>query len=238
MFGFLSRKKPVEQVSATEYDIPSFDMKAHRREVDEIIAEVERELRANEDTETRRARLESERRIALRNEFLAGTNAVPTPIDVYALWVKLWLRQGKKVQESKGASSSWAFASEFGAMSSEEQGEARKFPKKFHSNWMPTNGSVSIPEGYGSYQMNVMVMTNATGQGMASPHRNRRGWEFGHSSVFFIERVGDGYRAYTYSTEFGGPRVDSTVMEIVRRDSIETILARLGSASRALELTA
>lgn len=165
----------------------------------------------NADSYIKSAKRDSKRQKRERAEYLQGSEAVPTPMEAYALWLTVWEdqqgRNGKKIShvgdypyENK--------ARVFGEDNTVQgDGESIKDGIKLEYNslgwkrWTPTNGNERIPAGYGSMALDLFIMPDVVPQHLgAATSDHRKGWEFGHTTVYVLERdstTPSGYRATT-----------------------------------------
>lgn len=90
-----------------------------------------------------------------KNNWLAETEAIQTPIVLEALWMELFVQKGGKINRVADI----AYSS--------------KFPLKPYTR---------IPQGFGADSMKLMILPDVIGQNMDG-HTSRQGWEFGHTNV-------------------------------------------------------
>lgn len=181
-----------------------------------------------------------------RLNFLNESQAIPTPIEAMAIWVAVWMDQGGKIDRTKFNYEKNAqmvrvikLNSIMPIMAAQEMGftftdfeildmENISYENFGHSNWTPTLEGVRVPEGYGSMKLDLLVM-NPVASVSAFPHSQRRGWEFGHSTVRILDgNIHDGFTAST--NESMKIKVPDDVYKLAtQRDAIKVLSAALAT---------
>lgn len=94
-------------------------------------------------------------------KYLEASRAVKTPVEVFALWVELFERQGGQIKHVWKAD----FAN--------------------NPSWMPTrHAGELIPTAYGATALHLVMVPHQIEQNMqATSGDSRSGWEYGHSTV-------------------------------------------------------
>lgn len=140
-----------------------------------------------------------------RKSFLAKAEAIPTPVELYALWIELYVRQGGKVARAYDRDYAQTVYVNENLTAYAENSVTAPFSYEGISwgHWTPTRNGGSIPANYGSSSMTLLILPEATGQDIF-PHTDdrREGWEWGHSKVLTIVRddaTAEGFRAETKS---------------------------------------
>ena len=129
-----------------------------------------------------------------RIEFLEQSQAIPTPVGVYALWIATFRSGGgivRDVHDTKYEATMYVYAN--GATSSEfltcfgpplPQPAVPGYDSLAIRRWMPTTTFSEIPTGYGSGSLDLLLLPNlVTGSTAPTSGDYRQGWEFGHTSV-------------------------------------------------------
>ena len=137
-------------------------------------------------------------------DYLKTSQAIPTPLEAYALWLEIYVQQGGKV--------TFAFESDYlskatvldnGAIISgkEEWTPVESYETLAWGNWTPTKSGATIPVNYGSSAMELLVLPDMVDQKLdKTSNDTRSGWEFGHTIVLTLERdssAPSGFRALT-----------------------------------------
>lgn len=153
-------------------------MKGFNRIMDELNAS-----RARSATQDRQFEIQQAARVAERNarqrqidEFLCDCQAVPAPIEAYALWLAAWISQGGRITHSRNY----------------DYGNGR--------DWMmPTRTTdLTIPTAYGAQALRLIVLAEYASVPMESTSGDRRnGWEWGHGRVLNLTSRLTGMRATT-----------------------------------------
>lgn len=174
-----------------------------------------------------------------RVSFLSASKAIPTPMDVYAIWLELYLRQGGKLARvrDRDYTTHSIVAKDMFSLEKTDQERTFSYEGIGWDRWTPTKNGGQIPENYGSYAMTLLILPEATGQEI-NPATNdwRTGWEYGHTTVLTIVRddtTKEGFRAETnkgYAISFNDVEALRASMDIyqmlakynmVRENSLE-----------------
>lgn len=136
-----------------------------------------------------------------RTKYLEDTAAVPTPMEVYALWLSVYESQGNKIPESKIPLTEYnSFSS---VISEDEELKEKRITYKSiaWNKWAPTKGEIPIPLGYGSAALEIFILPELVTQPLgATSNDNRAGWEYGHSKIYTLTQdpsSPSGYEAET-----------------------------------------
>lgn len=139
-----------------------------------------------------------------RTKYLKDAEAVPTPMEVYALWLSVYESQGNKIPESKIPLG--AYNSLGNVISDDEELKEKRITHKSIAwkRWTPTKGGTPIPPGYGSAHLEILVLSDLVDQPLDKTTNDKRpGWEYGHSIVYVLRHdpsSPSGYRAETNSS--------------------------------------
>ena len=145
-----------------------------------------------------------------REDFLINCDAVPVTSQLYAAWLVLYMSQGGKVTQSRPS----------------------KLPKPmskqdYSATYMtPQRSFATIPSGYGSSSMRLLLIRNLAGGDLSATSGDKRsGYEYGDTRVQTIELVkrigGIGLLATTnqpYMVEVFSD-VESQVEKIIQKPS-------------------
>lgn len=138
-----------------------------------------------------------------RLSFLKESHAIPTPIEIYAIWIELYARQGGKTRLVNRNYEKTAHVDERNN-SYYVDGEANT-PIAYENlgwrDWCPTQNGGQIPANYGSSAMTLLILPEVTGQSLEPAKDDwRGGWEFGHTKILSVVRDDEsitGFRAET-----------------------------------------
>jgi len=142
-----------------------------------------------------------------KGRFLERSGAISVPIELYALWLKILHQQDPQ-----------AFRSRVGF---------RDRPFETARMLMPTRYSsgARIPAGYGAVSMELLLLGPCVEY--AATHATsdwRKGWEWGHTTVFALAKDGDAFTANTNNDH--AIYIYSDVQPLLVL-SIQTLLERL-----------
>lgn len=167
---------------------------------------------------------------AERLSFLKESHAIPTPMEIYAIWIELYVQQGGETRLVKRNYSKTAHV-DAKNNTYYVDGEANT-PIAYENlgwrDWCPTQNGGQIPTNYGSSAMTLLILPEVTGQSLhAAKDDWRQGWEWGHTTVLSIVRDKNsksGFRAET-NTQYG---VDTypDVEELRKNMNLEQMLAK------------
>jgi len=182
------------------------------------------------DLEEKEWELEHQRETEERLSFLRESHAIPTPIEIYAIWIELYDRQGGKIRVSDRNYSKTAHIDERNNTYyvDDEENTAIAYENLGWKNWCPTQDGGQIPANYGSSAMTLLILPEVTGQSLTSATDDwREGWEWGHTTVLSIVRdkqAQSGFRAET-NKQYG---IDSykDVEELRKSMNLEQMLAK------------
>lgn len=163
---------------------------------------------------------DSDRMDQERTDYLRLSEAVPTPMEAYALWLSVWEsqqgRNGKKI--SNIVDSDYNTKSRIFGNRNTVKGKGESildsgtpaYDDISWDRWTPTNGNMLIPTGYGSGSLELFIMPDIVPQHMASTSGDHReGWEYGHTTVYILERDENsfsGWKATTNDRSIGSYR--------------------------------
>lgn len=187
--------------------------------------------------------LEARQRDRDRLEFLAASESVPTPMGAYAIWVELFVRQGGKVRVSQRNYTNTgvvdANRNVFFEDGVNEENTAISYENIGWSRWTPTKGGSQIPEGFGSGLLHLLVIPEVSGQEVI-PVNDRKGWEWGHTTVMTIVRDAsspNGFIAWTNNPDTIWSFLD--VEQMRKSMTLEEMMAQFGlSKAGAVEAPA
>lgn len=174
--------------------------------------------------------LEHQREADARLTFLRESQAIPTPIEIYAIWIELYSRQGGKIIVRDRNYEKTAHVDERNNTYyvDGEENTAIAYENLGWRDWCPTRNGGQIPANYGSSSMTLLVLPEVTGQSLTSATEDwREGWEWGHTTVLSVVRdnqFSSGFRAET-NKQYG---VDSykDVEELRKSMNLEQMLAK------------
>jgi hypothetical protein len=165
---------------------------------------------------------------AVRSDFLRDSAAIPTPLEIYAIWVELYERQGGTVNSSKVNFTKTMHVDERGNTYyvDGEENTAITHENTGWSHWTPTQNGGQIPALYGALSLTLLVIPEVTNQNL-NPAKDdwRGGWEWGHSAILTIVRDNTspfGFRAETNQRE---ARSYADVDKLRREVGLEKMLA-------------
>jgi hypothetical protein len=124
-------------------------------------------LRRKQDMEFRRHAEKFEKKTRKerqdRDMFLSESHAIPTPLDWYAAWLYVWLRQGGEITHPRDANM-----------------QGRRY-------WTPRLADQIIPSGHGSLSINILAIESLT-PGYAPALREN----YGHNNILWLDLTGNG----------------------------------------------
>jgi hypothetical protein len=174
---------------------------------------------AKEDKrQDRISRIQNENRIA----YLTDTEAIPTPLEVFSLWVTLYEKQGNKIESGEGNYTSVGYevpdnhpmfgGSVFGTDGNDLPPGEVSYKSRAWSKWLPTkNIDGNIPAGYGSNSMDITLFDTVDNPINLYPatEDSRAGWEYGHTTVHVIRKDDKSPYGYTALTNQTGRKTFS-----------------------------
>jgi hypothetical protein len=197
-------------------------------------AEFEREMDERKDARTR---------------YLAGTEAIVTPLAAMALWVAIWEAQtGKQVRSYdgsyraetvtilegtfKGAIMDYEGAKNMGISESDMRKHVSpSYDQLGWNHWMPTVSGYGIPEGYGSAALQLLVLPDVVDQPLTPATNDRRdGWEWGHTAVYVLAK-GKGPHGFVASSNNNFLGFSKDVVKLARSTSIRELIALLSATN-------
>lgn len=118
-----------------------------------------------------------------RVSFLKRTRSIPTPLEVYSLWVTLFEAQGGELRKRTDR-----------CFSPDLSGNRQlTYDNLSWNHWTPTKGGHKIPELFGASSMELLVLPELVDQPLAKPSReNAPGWEWGRNVVRVMYHTSDG----------------------------------------------
>lgn len=162
-------------------------------------------------------------------DFLERSRAIETPIEVFAFWLALYMKQGGKPRYIRDYnyvnSPVYTLDSNMKSVPLTTAGK----------HWTLTrNTGARIPSGYGSMALDLVLVPSVTGQDMAaSTYDDRAGWEYGHTRAYTFERGDDGQmKAVTNNDMIVSSYRD--VQALIRATPYEELKARALQALRAM----
>lgn len=191
-------KEPVEEsINFDDYDEDGYERHGNKRLTGE-------NLRKKLDRDSDRMNEE-------RADYLRLSEAVPTPMEAYALWLSVWEsqqgRNGKKI--SNIVDSDYNTKSKIFGNRNTVRGKGESildsgtpaYDDISWDRWTPTNGDMLIPTGYGSGSLELFIMPDVVPQHMMSTSGDsREGWEYGHTTVYVLERDENSFSGWKAST--------------------------------------
>lgn len=139
--------------------------------------------------------------------FVTASRAVPVPVEIYALWLALWVKQGGTV-------------SYFTECNYAEDNRVL----------MPTRSTdLLIPTAYGAQSISLLIVDRHVSVSAApTSGDDRPGWEWGHSTVMRVIEGKEGLEASTNNPRHvvGYPDV-TEVLHRMSSSSLERVAARI-----------
>lgn len=169
-----------------------------------------------------------------RVEYLEDSQAVPTPMEAYALWVAVYKSQGGEV--SRGTYNYNQLATVFGNRSRQKgtgslvDTETRyDYEDISWDRWTPTSPDVGIPAGYGSGSLEVFVLPDVVDQPLFSAtNDDRAGWEWGHTTVYTLQRDPESGKLVAWTNE-RHPQSYTDVDQYIRGKSVQELTEALSN---------
>lgn len=184
------------------------------------------------DSEELEAQMRDDDRLA----FLVGSEAVPTPVGAFAIWVELFVRQGGKVRVSQRNYTKTATVDankNAFFLKGDTTNTEIAYDNIGWNRWTPTKGGSQIPEGFGSGLLNLLVIPEVSGQEII-PVNDRKGWEWGHTTVMTIVRdasAPSGFSAWTNNPDTIWSFLD--VEQMRKSMTLEGMMAQFGLSENA-----
>lgn len=202
-FGLFSKEKLISE------PIPAFNEKVSKEVTVSVSIPETKSVPSSEDEERIKAeaerKLKSQQMFTARYNYLNNAEAIPTPMEAYALWLSVYESQGGKVRnymEQDYETPYKTFGKNNTAYGKLNEDDLKpEYSKIGFSRWTPTKSVASIPAGYGSAALELLILPDAVNQPLiASGEDRRKGWEWGHTQVFILEKTDDspsGFFAHT-----------------------------------------
>lgn len=173
---------------------------------------------------------EADQEFLNRVEYLGNSRSIPTPVEVYAIWIELYVRQGGEIRVLNRDYVQTAYVDERGNTYHREGDTNTEiaYDNRGWSNWSPTV-NVPIPAGYGSNSLTLLILPEVINQDLRHARDDwRDGWEWGHSTVMTILRSKTSESGFSVETNQRDAYSYNDVEKIRREMSLEQMLAKYG----------